>query len=157
MREFTSTLLPPPPPLMIFFVVTVAVVVLVIIIAVSVAVVDNNVVPHPRCSLRCRSLPSMLSRCFLRHHCRCLHRPAAAPSAINVVAFSAAAATYQPLWSWPVAPQKSILVDILHNRKTILVRRHASTVRRWWEHLSAYLHICKSVQQQSHKKTRNNH
>jgi hypothetical protein len=76
-----------------------------------------------------------------------------AASAIDAVSVSAAAATYQPPWSRPVAPQKSILVKILLNRKSILVKRHASMARRW-EHLSAYLRICISGQQQNHKKSR---
>jgi len=54
-----------------------------------------------------------------------------------------------------LAPQKSILVDILLNRKTILARRHAL----WQEGgnticVSAYLHICGPTY---HKKIRNNH
>ena len=63
--------------------------------------------------------------------------------------------TYQLPWSWPVAPQKSILVDILLNRKSILVKRHASMARRR-EHLSAYLRICISGRQQNHKKIQKN-
>ena len=65
----------------------------------------------------------------------------AAASAVDAVSVSAAAATYQLPWSWPDAPKKSILVNILLNRKSILVKRHASIARRW-EHLicvSAYL------------------
>ncbi len=132
-----------------------AITVIVIEVIVPVAIIDNNTMPGPRRSLHCRSLPSLLSQCFLRRHWRCLHRPTAAASAINVFSVSAAAATYQPLWSWPVAPQKSILVKILLNRKSILVKRHASMARRR-EHLSAYLRICVSGQQQNHKKIKKN-
>jgi hypothetical protein len=136
---------------MIVIIVTVAIVVVVIVIVVPVAAINNDAMPGPRCSLCCQSLPSLLSRCFLRRHCRCLRCPTASASAVDVVSVSAAAATYQPPWSWSVALQKSILVDILLNKKTILVRRHASMVRRR-EHLSAYLRICVSACQQNHKK-----
>jgi hypothetical protein len=86
-REFTSTSLPLP--------------------------LSTDAVPGPpRHSLRCWSSPSLLSRYFLRRHCHCLRRPTAAASAIDVVAVSAAAATYLLPWSRPVALQKSILVDI---------------------------------------------
>ena len=107
---------------------------------VPVALVDNASMPGPRCSLRRRSSLSLLTQCLPHHHCRCLRRPTAAASTVNVdvASVSAAAAAYQPSWSQPVAPQKSILVDILLNRKTILVRRHKSMVRRR-DNLSAYL------------------
>ena len=75
----------------IFVVVTVAVVVVLIVIAILVAAVDNDAVPGLRRILRRRSSSSLLSRCFLRRHCRCLR--------LDVVAVSAAAATYQPPWS----------------------------------------------------------
>ncbi len=140
---------------MIVFVVTAAIVVVVIIVIVPVAVVDNNAMPSPCRSLCCRSLPSLLSQCFLGCHWRCLRHPTAAASAVDAVSVSAAAATYQPPWSWPVAPQKSILVKILLNRKSSLVKRHASMVRRR-EHLSAYLRICISGGQQNHKKIKKN-
>ena len=68
--------------------------VVMIVIAVPVAVVDNDAVPSPHCSLRRRLSPSLLSQCFLRRHCHCLHFP----TAVNGVAVSAAAATYLPPW-----------------------------------------------------------
>ncbi len=85
--------------------------VLMIIIVIPVGIVDNNAVPGPHRSLHHRSLPSLLSRWFLHRHCHCLSSPAASASAVDVVTVSAAD-TYLPQWSWPVAPQKSILVDI---------------------------------------------
>ncbi len=99
----------------------------------------------------CSSTPRVL--CSFRRHWRCLLRHTAAASAVNAVSVSTAAATYQPPWSWSVAPQKSILVKIPLNRKSILVKRLASMARRR-ECLSAYLRICKSGQQQKHKKSR---
>jgi hypothetical protein len=84
---------------MIVFVVTAAVVVVVIVVVVPVAVVDNNVMPGPRRSLCSQSLPSLLFRCFLRRHWRCLRRPMAAVSPVDAVSVSAAAATYQLPWS----------------------------------------------------------
>ncbi len=84
-------------------VVTVAVIVVMIIIVVPLL-----------------SSPTTQCLCFLRRHCRCLRRPTAAASVLDVVSVTAAAATCQLPWSWPVALQKSILVDILLNRKTIL-------------------------------------
>ncbi len=53
---------------MIVFVITAAVVIIVIEVVVPVAVVNNDAMPSPRCSLRRRSLPSLLSQCFLQHH-----------------------------------------------------------------------------------------
>jgi hypothetical protein len=65
---------------MIVVVVTVAAVVVVIVVIVPVAVVDNNVKPGPRCSLRRQLSLSLLFRCFLRRHCRCLRGPLLPPS-----------------------------------------------------------------------------
>jgi hypothetical protein len=84
---------------MIVIVVTAAIVIVVIIVIVPVALVNNDAMPSPRCSLCCRSLPSLLSRFFLRRHCRCIRRPTATASAVNAVSVSAAAATYQLPWS----------------------------------------------------------
>ncbi len=140
---------------MIVSVVTAAVVVVLIEVVVPVAIVNNDAMPSPSCSLCRRSLPSLLSRCFLRRHWQCLLRPTAAASAVDAVSVSAAAATYQPPWSWPVAPQNSTLVEILLNSKSIWVKRHASMARRR-EHLSAYLRICVSGRQQNHKKIKKN-
>ncbi len=81
---------------MIVFVVTAAVVIVVIVVVVPVAIIDNDVMPGPRRSLRSRSLPSLSSRCSLQRHWQCLRRPTAAASAVNAVSVFAAAATYQP-------------------------------------------------------------
>ncbi len=77
---------------MIVFVVTAVVIVVVIVVIVPVTVVDNNVMPGPHPSLCSRSLPSLLSRCFLRHHWRCLRCLMAAASTVNAVSVSMAAA-----------------------------------------------------------------
>jgi hypothetical protein len=55
----------------------------------------------------------------------------------------------------PVAPQKSILVDIILNRKSILVKRNA----HWQEGGNAYLRIGGSVYLRDKKITKkgNNH
>ncbi len=84
---------------MIVFVVTAAAIVVMIIVVVPVAVINNDVMPRPRCSLRSQSLPTLLSLCFLQCPWQCLRRPTAADSAVNAVSASAAAATYQPPWS----------------------------------------------------------
>ncbi len=48
----------------------------------------HNAMHGPHCSLCFRSLPSLLSRCFHRHHCRwCLRCPAAAASNVDVASF----------------------------------------------------------------------
>jgi hypothetical protein len=51
--------------------------------------------------------------------------------------------------------KSSVLVKILLNRKSILVKRHTSMARRR-EHLSVYLRICVSGQEQNHKKIKKN-
>ena len=128
-----------------------------IVVVVPVAVADNQAMPGPRHSPCRQSLHLFLSQCFLCHHCQRLHHLTAAASTVGVVSVSAAAATYQPPWSWLVTAQKSILFDILLNRKkTILVRRHAAMgesgtpicICTW---VSVYLRANKITQ-----KTRNN-
>jgi hypothetical protein len=54
--------------------------------------------------------------------------------------------------------EKSILVNILLNRKSILVKRHASIaiIARRREHLSAYLHVCVSWATHNHEKNTKN-
>ena len=54
-----------PLPEVIDMIVVVVNVVVVILVVVPVAIVDNDAMPGPRRSLRRRSLPSLLSRCFL--------------------------------------------------------------------------------------------
>ena len=55
-------------------------VVVVILVVVPVAIVDNDAMPGPRRSLRRRSLPSLLSRCFLSGVSAGRQRPLLPPS-----------------------------------------------------------------------------
>ena len=55
-------------------------VVVMIVVVVPVAIVDNNRMPGLCQSLRCRSLPSLLSRCFLAGVSAGRQRPLLPPS-----------------------------------------------------------------------------
>jgi hypothetical protein len=65
----------------------------VVVVAVAIVIVDvvpvagnkdYDVMPGQCHSLHCNLLPSLLSRCFFRHHCRwCLQCPVAAAFTIN--------------------------------------------------------------------------
>ena len=66
-------------------VVVVMIAIVVTVAVIPVAIVNNDPIPDLRRSLRHRSSPSLLFRCFLSLHCHCLRLHTAAASSINVV------------------------------------------------------------------------